>query len=244
MIRNIGVSSYCCSSLLLDEALDRLAPQFACIEILDGGLHALDNNNVEILESYDNKYSIHAPVSDVNIGSIFEPTRRASIDILESRFQIAAVMDASIVIHPGHVSWESDRPLAHRQLTKSIQDLLHLQEEYGVRFYIENLLNWESSLIRTPDDLHLIEGAALALDIGHAHTCGCLTDFLELPCEYYHLHDNDGINDQHISLGAGTINMSAVVKALKRDRDATMIFETNLHQDALTSKDYLLGVMA
>lgn len=243
MNKNIGISSFCHITHPLGEALDLIVPLSRTVEIVDGGLHTLNRGNIEVLGSYDLSLSIHAPVSDVNIGSVFEPTRKASIEILESRFRIASDFSASLVIHPGHVSWESDRPLAQRQLTRSIRDLIPLQEEYDVRFYIENLLNWHSSLVKTPKDLHLIRGASLALDIGHAHTCGCLSEFLTMPCEYYHIHDNDGINDQHLSLGKGTIEMRELVTSLKRD-NARMILEMNTPQDVTESREYLLGVFS
>lgn len=243
MKKNIGVSSICYSSFPLEDTLSKLTPVFSSIEIVDGGLHSLTGDNIEVIKSYDSHYSIHSPVSDVNIGSIFEPTRRASIEVLESRFKIASELDAPIIIHPGHVSWESDRPLAQQQLTKSISELIHLREEYGVQFYIENLLNWHSSLVKTPKDLDLLGEAPLALDIGHAHTCGCLAEFLEAPCEYYHIHDNNGIEDQHLSLGKGTIDLERLISALGRDTEARMILEMNAYQDAIESNNFLLEVL-
>lgn len=223
---SIGISTLCFSEKPLKDALDWSEQRVRTVEILDGGMHTLFPSNVELLKSYSLKYSIHAPVGDVNIASIFEPTRKASIEVLRSRFEIAADIEAPVIIHPGHVSWESDRQYAQRQLSRSILDLITLGQDMGVKFYIENLMNWHSSLVKTPDDLALLGKASLILDIGHANTCGCLRDFLSRSYRHYHIHDNLGIDDTHFALGQGNIPLE-ILEPLLQDQQATKIIEVN-----------------
>ena len=67
---------------------------------------------------------------------------------------------------------------AEQQLTKSLSDLTCLAEEYSVRYFIENMGNWEYFFLKTPDELSLIGDTPFALDVGHAHQNHCLAEFL------------------------------------------------------------------
>jgi sugar phosphate isomerase/epimerase len=216
-----AVSTFCLHSVPLGAALDRLTAITDHIEIMDEGLHYLDS--AEPLLSYTARYSIHAPCRGINIASLHEPIRRASVEVTARCFAIAADIDAGVVVHPGYFAWAEERTKAEQQLTKSLSDLSCLAGEYSVRYFVENMGNWKYFLLKTPDELPLIGDTPFALDIGHAHQNLCLEEFLRFPAAHYHLHDNEGKEDSHLALGKGTIDFQPVIKAVRKNNIVPVI---------------------
>jgi sugar phosphate isomerase/epimerase len=210
-----GISTFCLHKLSLSEALEHLAPITGYIEVMDEGLHYLDS--AELLLSYTHRFSIHAPSRGTNIASLLEPIRRASIEVMQQCFLIAAEVNAGVVVHPGYFAWAEERTRAERQLGISLEDLSRLRTEYSVPFYVENMGNWDYFFLKTPDELSLIGDTPFALDVGHAHQNHCLLEFLSFPAGHYHLHDNNTKEDSHVAVGEGTIDFKPVMKAVLKN---------------------------
>ena len=210
-----GVSTFCLHAFPLESALEQLARITPLVEIMDDGAHFL--SSADVLESYSLDYSIHAPCRSVNIASILEPIRKASVEVIGDAFRIAGEVNAPVVIHPGYFAWQGERGAALRQFHTSVQELSTLAEETSVDFFIENMGNWDYFFLRTPDEIGITDGVALALDVGHAHLNHCLEGFLKIPARHYHLHDNDSTQDAHIAIGSGTIPFAQVLDAVRRD---------------------------
>ena len=53
-----------------------------------------------------------------------------------------------------------------------------------------------------------IEGIGLTIDFGHANTIGKVDSFRKYlsHASHVHIHDNRGKSDEHLPIGAGTIN--------------------------------------
>ena len=209
-----GVSTFCLHRLPLPDALEKISALTDRIEIMDEGLHHLEDAG--LLRSYDHHFSIHTPCRGTNLARLLEPIRRASIEVMAQSMAIAAEPGAAVVIHPGYFAWAEERGKAEQQLARSIRELTELSDEYSVRFFIENMGNWEYFLLRTPEELPLIGNAGFALDVGHAHQMHCLDAFLSCPAAHYHLHDNSGKEDSHWAVGDGTIDFSAVMKTVRK----------------------------
>ncbi len=209
-----GISTYCLHHEPLSVALERLAPITDCVEVMDEGLHYLES--AEPLESYSFLYFIHAPARGLNIASILEPIRRASVEVLTQTFAIAAEVGADVVIHPGYYAWSQERDRAAERFRQSLDELMAAADELSVTFFVENMGNWEYFFLRSCEDMPLIDGIGLALDVGHAHLNGCLDSFLTHPVAHFHLHDNDGTADSHSPVGAGTIDFVAVMEAVRQ----------------------------
>lgn len=209
-----GVSTYCLHREPLSAALDKLAPITDCVEVMDEGLHYLES--AEPLESYSYLYFIHAPSRGVNVASILEPIRRASVEVLTQTFEIAAEIGADVVIHPGYYAWSQERERAAEKFQQSLTELTAAARDLSVTFFVENMGNWEYFFLRSCEDLPLIDGIGLALDVGHANLNGSLDAFLAHPVAHFHLHDNSGTEDTHSPVGAGTIDFAAVMDAVRR----------------------------
>ncbi|HZD42891.1 MAG TPA: sugar phosphate isomerase/epimerase, partial [Methanomicrobiales archaeon] len=70
-----GISTYCLHEQPLLFALDTITEYTDHVEIMDESFHFLETS--EPLESYDLRYSIHAPARGVNIATLLEPIRKA-----------------------------------------------------------------------------------------------------------------------------------------------------------------------
>lgn len=236
-----GVSTYCLHHEPLSFALERLAPITDCVEVMDDGLHYLES--AEPLESYSYRYFIHAPSRGVNIASLLEPIRRASVEVLTQTFAVAAEVGAGVVIHPGYYAWVEEREQAVERFRRSLSELTRAAEDLSITFFVENMGNWEYFFLRTCDDLPLIDGIGLALDVGHANLNGCLDCFLTHPVAHFHLHDNKGIEDTHSPVGDGTIDFSAVMEAVRRS-GATPIVEVETFEGVTASISALEAIDA
>jgi sugar phosphate isomerase/epimerase len=144
-------------------------------------------------------------------------------------FSIAAEVNAGVVMHPGYFAWAEEHARAEQQLTKSLSDLDSLSREYSVRYFIENMGNWEYFLLKTPGELSLIENTPFALDVGHAHQNHCLAGFLQVPAAHYHLHDNEGKEDSHLALGKGTIDFKPVMTAVRKNKVTPILEVATFH---------------
>ncbi|MDD3621354.1 MAG: sugar phosphate isomerase/epimerase [Methanofollis sp.] len=209
-----GISTYALYDLPLPEALDQIAALTSYVEVMDDGLHFLED--AEPLLSYDLRYTLHAPSRSVNIASTLEPIRRASVEVITDCFSIAGEVDADVVIHPGYFAWEADRARARRQFEQSLAELSEAARERSVRYAVENMA-WEFFLLQTPDELPILGDAGLVLDVGHANIRGCLPEFLDHSIAHFHLHDNDGSADTHSPVGTGTVDFAAVMDAVRKN---------------------------
>ena len=232
----LGVSTFCLHHEPLESALDQISDITSLIEIMDDGLHYVADST--LLGSYDINYSLHAPSRGVNIASLLDPIRRASVEVTGQCFRVAAEVNADVIVHPGYFAWTEERELAVRQLKKSLLELAVLSDEYSISFFVENMGNWNYFFLRSPDELELIGDIGFALDVGHAHLNGCLDEFLTCPIRHIHLHDNDGTDDTHKPVGDGTIDFEPVMKAVKSN-GATQIVEVDTFEGVQRSIEVL-----
>lgn len=221
-----GISSFCLHDKPLPEALDTLAALTDRIEIMDEGLHHLES--AEILQSYDSRFSLHAPSRGTNLASLLEPIREASVKVMAQCMAIAGEAGGSVVLHPGYFAWPVERKKAEAQLARSLAELTLVSRDLEVPFFVENMGDWEYFLFKTPEEYPLIGDALFALDVGHAHQMKCLAEFLRIPAAHYHLHDNAGDADAHRAVGEGTIDFAWVMKVVRASGIVPIIEVTTL----------------
>jgi sugar phosphate isomerase/epimerase len=231
-----GVSSFCLHNEPLPDALEKLSAITGLVEIMDDGRHFV--NSPDELAQFSLEYAFHAPCRSINIASLHEPIRRASVEVLGQCFSVAAEVDAPVVIHPGYFAWEEERDHALEHFKRSLKEIGSLAEEHGITYYVENMGNWNYFFLRFPDELDLIGNVDLALDVGHANLNQCLEEFLKLPFRHAHLHDNDGTEDTHSAVGEGSIDFQSVIKAVRRTK-ATPIVEVGTFEGVVESLEVL-----
>lgn len=239
----IGVSTYCMMHRPLCDALETLSQETGLIEVLSDSLHSLFLY-AEVCASFDLRYTVHAPTTDLNIALEHERMRRASIQVIKDLVGVCDRIGASVlVVHPGVCMDPRLMAASERALRRSLDDLSRLQEACAVTIAVENMGSWpcchfrDTSLLPVLDDL----GLGFVLDVGHAHLNGNLGAFLRDGTPVHlHLHDNRGTMDEHAACGSGTIDFSAVLAAAPPS--ATMVIEVQDAGAVRPSLAYLNGV--
>lgn len=118
------------------------------------------------------------------------------------------------------------------QMVKSMKDIVKYGKENKINIMLENTPQKEGKL---EDYMYVIDnvpGLGAHLDIAHAFLSGGMEYTIKF-VEYFgkgilHVHasDNDGLSDNHASIGDGRIDWKAVIKALKKiGYDRTVTFE-------------------
>jgi sugar phosphate isomerase/epimerase len=240
-MNEVGISTNCVMHLSLEEALATLEPLTNLVEIQCDANHSLFRH-ASVLDRFDLRYTIHAPTADGNIAESFEPIRRASIDVLRETAEIADTAGAEkLVIHPGFCLDQTGREASVSALHRSIQELGALQEEFSVRFVMENLGSMECCYFQNTELVREIRaaGLGLTLDVGHANLTGMLDAFLQKKPDHFHLHDNKGISDEHAACGTGTVDFGKILPEIK---DATLILEVLRLEDVKPSLEYLASL--
>ena len=188
------------------------------------------------------RFWLHAPFAEL-IPCAIDPNVRANA---MARFRQTTALAARlgvrrIVVHGGFIpyvyfpEWYVEQSICFWKefLADAPDDLLLAVEnvmEPGPEMLVE--------IARGVDDPRL----GLCLDVGHANTVVSKTppaDWLApmLPdLRHVHLHDNHGALDEHLPLGAGTIDFAPILAALAAHPDITITLE---NQDILPSLQYL-----
>lgn len=238
------LSTFCCMDHPLAEALEILAPRTGHIEILADGPHDLLYEGIPWCGN-GCSYSVHAPTSEINIASVNENMRCASVSVLGNVMAACAGIGAEhLVIHPGYAAYEQVHNRSYASLLRSLDNLVVLQEEHGVIACVENMGGWGCCHFRSPEFIPELttRGLGFTLDCGHAQLNGNLGGFLAAGgyC-HVHLHDNGGTNDDHLACGDGTIDFSGFFQ--KISRRATLVVETRELAAADRSLRYLSSLM-
>ena len=246
----IGIS---CTSFSADPPkvwLDKIVGNFDLWEIFSEASHSIvyhEKEFRELLPSYDLHYSIHAPICDINIASISDPVRKASMMETLDTIKVANKLGIDrMTIHPGLSSMSVHgidyKYLAHAKESMKLLD--DAQKEYGISLAIENMPNAYFFLGRTAAELDEIVGdtdLGICFDIGHANTTGQIDEMIDTfgkRIKNIHIHDNNGDKDEHLTIGTGSIDFRKVLKKLKF-YDRNYVIESKNYDSAAESQSVL-----
>ncbi|MFA5330780.1 MAG: sugar phosphate isomerase/epimerase family protein [Methanoregula sp.] len=214
-----GCSTFCCMDMPLSEALAFLREKTDRIEIMSEGLHDLFRYH-DACHCIDAHYSVHAPISDINLASPNERIRTTTLAVIDDLCGICDTIHAeTLVVHPGYFPWAIMQADAEKALVRSLSSLSAIQREHDVRIAVENMGSWDCFLFRDPGFLPELEqrDIGFVLDAGHARLNNALMEFARAgsPC-HLHLHDNGGTNDDHAACGTGSIDFAALLPLLPK----------------------------
>ena len=209
--------------------------------------HPNTGENRELLESFKLKYSIHTSLFDLNIASLNETMRKASVTDIKKSMDFAREIDADIVVvHPGTIPYNGRglENLIYEASKKSIIELGEYGREIGVTPAIENMPDIEVFIHKDLNKLNnLLESADMymTLDIGHANTLGYAPDEMYFPSiKHIHMSDNNGSDDSHLTLGEGTIDFKACVDKFESKKyDGIYMLEVNNNESVKNSYEYI-----
>ena len=207
-----------------------------------------DKVDIESLESFNLKYSIHAPFMDVNIAALQEKSRLNSIEQIKSSIDLANRIDAeAVVVHPGLATFLANKyflDTVYRFADESIKELGDYGRDLGVLTTIENMPGFDGMLYQNMKDLNeLLESLdmSMTLDIGHANHVGYSPDGMIFDSiKHIHMHDNFGDDDAHLSFGEGSIDLKGIVHRLEeKNYDGIYIIEVNDTDSIKKSFEYM-----
>jgi sugar phosphate isomerase/epimerase len=200
-----------------------------CVEIMDVGLHTLNELRIRALHdsisSYSCSISVHAPFFGIDLSNPIRPALNAMVRTLETSLRNTGKLGAEVwVVHGGrHNGYSHFYPGQDwRTNTESLKSLMKLAEDIGVRMAVENL--WKDQLLCSVEDILRFSEetggqARFALDIGHANLTGHPDEFIPaLGNSLIHVHasDNNGEFDEHLGVGLGTLDWKKIIAQLKQ----------------------------
>ena len=250
----IGVSSTEFSAYMFEEVIAEVSKVFDHWEIFAEAEHRLPSIEArfrDLMPSYKLSYSIHAPISDINIGSLNERIREDSILEILTTAETAANLNIDLVtIHPGLTSMAVPymEEKAVEKAKRSLSAIDRISSEYGVRIAVENMPAFPFMLGRTAEELNELIGTTnlgFCLDIGHANTTDQIDELIKAFGDRLinvHIHDNNGEHDEHLTLGEGSIDFKKVLDQLKV-YSGNYVIESKSYPSAVESQDYLRSLL-
>lgn len=205
-----------------------------------------------LMGSYDMSFSIHAPIGDINIASLNERMREASVMEIINMVEYAVNLNIrTITYHPGNYSFivPDSKGRSVECARRSIRALDRISEEYGVVMAIENMPSIKNMMGQTAEEMvELVEGSNMPVcfDVGHANTVGQIDAMIDLLGDRFvnmHVHDNDGTWDQHMTIGDGNIDLGSVLKRLRR-YTGDLIIESRSLESSVESLDRLTALLS
>ncbi len=243
----IGVSTLALFPMSLEKILDYLKSiKLEYVEIIkEYPYHSIDP---EVVNSYNFKTSVHSPLSDINIASLNESIRKASIKEIKDSINLASKIDASVVVvHPGHMAFlarEFPDEIMKNSL-KSLKECSKYAEEHGISLCVENMPDMEGLICKNLDELYELTQqleVLMTLDVGHAHNMGLSVDEMLKYDNIGHIHlsDNDGSFDNHDAIGSKNIDFELLFKRLNKEKfEGVCVIEVKQQDEILNSLHYI-----
>lgn len=250
----IGISCPNFSLVPFGAILEEVRRDFELWEIvaeLDHDLLLIQGGISYAQESYGMKFNVHGPIADMNIGSPSERFRKSSME------ELFRIMDCCqrlgigcLTVHPGSaIAYGDDVKTRVREATRqSLEEIDDWLQGSDLSVALENMPPASWSICQDAEELlSLIAGTKIGIcfDIGHAHIAGSTESFLEndLPVINLHLHNNHGVNDEHLPLDSGNIDIKYILDTLRKKYNGDFVIESRSLEEGLMSRDILREIL-
>jgi sugar phosphate isomerase/epimerase len=227
----LGLSSSMLLERPLDEAIDFARRQgFRAFEVWADHPHAHPDEmppdarqRMRRLLTEFERVSMHGPLGNASVASINPGIRLESVRQHIAAVELAHDLGATVlVVHPGDLR---DRRFKGETLGLSCDALATVSDRaaaLGVTIAVENCGPYLAGIDQTAADLATIvrslgSRGGVCVDTGHAAVNGNATELVTLlgdAVAHFHVHDNHGARDEHLPIGAGTIDFSAYLPLL------------------------------
>lgn len=166
--------------------------------------------------------TVHAPFFDLSIGALDPLVQAVTERRLVQSLQAAAQLGAhTLVIHPGFDRWRYPRLEGAwcSNACTCLERLIPLAQGYDCRLALENIYEESPATLVTVVDRMDSPWLGHCFDIGHWQIFGKIPQEEWLPqiqsrLIHLHLHDNLGVNDDHLPIGEGRINFTPLLQSL------------------------------
>ena len=103
-----------------------------------------DSELIDLIKSYDLKYTVHAPFIDINIASLNPAVADFSVSEIERSIDLANMIDSNlVVVHPGILGFHGrgKEELVYKISEEHLEVIGNYAKDCGVDACIENLPN-------------------------------------------------------------------------------------------------------
>ena len=230
----IGASTLATFKNSLDDSLEFIESLgIKYVELLHQ--YPTEEFDLDILNSFNLDYTIHAPFMDVNIAALGSKSRANSIEQIKDSIDLANQIDAKVVVvHPGLIPFLArEMPEeVYKVSDNSIKEIGDYSQDSGVNTTIENMPAFETMIYQDMNRLNetLVEfDMGMTFDIGHAHHSGISPDETYFDSiKHIHAHDNMGDEDSHLALGEGNIQLKDIITTFENKKyDGIYMIEVN-----------------
>jgi sugar phosphate isomerase/epimerase len=168
--------------------------------------------------------SVHAPIFDLNPGSLDPVIRKHTRRCWERAVGVAGALGARMInFHTGHnpLLPESTFPGWLAQSLETWERVVNLTSDAGMTLLLENMFEptpqVQLDLLAQLESRH----AGFTLDVAHAYIYGAVSidawwSQLGPAIQEVHLHDSDGFSDDHLSIGDGALDWQRIFEDLFR----------------------------
>ncbi|NIA08374.1 MAG: TIM barrel protein [Nitrospiraceae bacterium] len=162
--------------------------------------------------------TIHGPYTDLSIGAIDRKVRVISIERIKEALEIAALFGArSVVCHTGF-DLKHYYSMRDRWIENALESLTILSDYaslFNIPIMLENVFDLNPAIHREIFDAIGSPFLGFCLDIGHigvfseAGLGNWLRDVGDRLGQL-HLHDNNGVHDDHLAIGEGVMDFDGL----------------------------------
>jgi sugar phosphate isomerase/epimerase len=149
-----------------------------------------------------------------------EYQRMAGIELVKNRLQMTARLGGDVlIIHIPSTEPPESRAMWLVQIRKSLDQLEPYARHHSVRIALENMEGDDWEMLETLISKYDPGFIGLCFDSGHANLSGHTFDHLEKLKDRLiaiHLHDNDGLTDQHQIPFSGTVDWEKLSSIIAR----------------------------
>jgi sugar phosphate isomerase/epimerase len=191
------------------------------------------------LKHHQLKTTIHGPFKDLSPASQDSKIRLVTRRRLEQVLSIAPIFSPiSVVCHPGY-DWKRFAYYRNEWVEESVslwQWFAEALAAHGIRLMLENVYEEQ------PEELLVLFERLAPNQVGFCFDTGHMAAFSRAPIERWltvlgpyiqqcHLHDNQGMSDDHIALGKGTIDFKVLFDYLKAERSVPPVITLEPHEE-------------
>jgi sugar phosphate isomerase/epimerase len=151
--------------------------------------------------------------------SLDENQRKAGIELVQNRVEMTARLGGEVIImHIPTTAPAEQRPAFMDQIRRSLDDIQPFVKAQGIRMALENMIREDFEMLDVLIPEYDPAFLGFCYDSGHANMGGKGIQGLEGLKERLiavHLHDNDGLGDQHKIPFTGTVDWQRLMDVIR-----------------------------
>ncbi len=213
-------------------------------DVFDVYLEEISNNlisysDIEIV-------SIHGLYKDLCLGSKDKLIKSATMARFEYSYQISTLLNCpNVIFHHGYIPGTSSPSYWAKRAEMVFNEFLNGKDN-GISIHLENQFEHTPDLILEVVSAVNDKRLSICLDVGHAHCNSKIPvlnwiERLNDKIGFVHLHNNNGLEDQHLDFTSGTIDFKEICFALEKYApNCIWSIETNRLEDTEKSIQWLI----